>query len=313
MVADLTGATMRIALTGATGFVGRAVLDAAVAAGARVRALARRVPDGPPPHGVEFVRGDLADRTALAELTAGADAVIHVAGLTRTHDHAAFENVNVLGTQTLMEATRAAGARRFVFVSSLAARVPALSLYGASKARAEALVRASGLDWTVVRPPAVYGARDAEMFDLFKAAATFGVVPLPPRGRASLIHVDDLARLLLALAEANDAGELLEPDDGQVQGYAHDELARMIGRAVGREWVLAPHLPAAALRLAARADGLLRGDKAKLTPDRARYMSHPDWVVQPERRPPPTLWQPQLGAEDGLARTAEWYRAAGWL
>lgn len=314
MVADLTGEPMRrLALTGATGFVGRAALDAAVSAGMEVRALARRVPDEPPPSGVQFVRGDLADRTALAEVTTGVDAVIHIAGLTRTLDAAAFETVNVLGTQTVMEAARASGVRRFVFVSSLAAREPELSAYGASKARAETLVGASGLAWTIVRPPAVYGPRDTEMFELFRSAARCGIVPLPPRGRASLIHVDDLARLLLVLASADGASEVLEPDDGHPRGYAHAELAQMIGRAVGRDRVFAPHLPAAALRVAAKADRMLRRDKAKLTPDRARYMIHPDWVARPERRPPTDFWQPRISAEDGLARTAAWYRAEGWL
>lgn len=316
MVADLTGAAdsgeTRIALTGATGFVGRAVLQE-ISAGLEVTALARRVPDDAPAAGMRFVQGDLADRTALAALTERAYAVIHVAGLTRTLDPEAFEDVNVLGTQTLIEAARASGVRRFVFVSSLAAREPELSAYGASKRRAEVLVQASGLDWTIVRPPAVYGPRDGEMFELFQAAARFGVVPLPPPGRASLIHVDDLARLLLVLAGGGASGAVLEPDDGRPDGYSHAEMARMIGRSVGRPKVLAPHMPAPLLRLGARADTFLRRSKAKLTSDRAGYMAHPDWVARNDRRPPPELWRPAIAAEEGLAQTAAWYRTAGWL
>ena len=311
MVADLTAATL--AVTGATGFVGQAVLEAASRTGLSVRALARRVPDGPAPNGVDFVRGDLADRTALAALTRGADAVIHIAGLTRTLNNKAFETVNVLGTQTVMEATRAANIGRFVFVSSLAAREPLLSAYGASKARAEALVQASSLDWTIVRPPAVYGPRDAEMFELFRNAARFGVVPLPPGGHTSLIHVDDLARLLIACATNADARQLLEPDDGKPGGYSHVELAQLIGQAVGRRRVLAPQLPARVLRLAARVDRLVRKGNAKLTPDRARYMSHPDWVAHPDHLPLAEVWRPEIGAPDGMANTAAWYRSEGWL
>lgn len=312
MVADLTaGATL--AVTGATGFVGRAVLEAATRAGLRVQALARRVPADAPPAGVAFVRGDLADRTALAALTHGADAVIHVAGLTRTLDDRAFETVNVLGTQTVMEATRAAGIRRFVFVSSLAAREPQLSAYGASKARAEALVQASGLEWTIVRPPAVYGPRDAEMFELFQSAARFGVVPLPPGGRTSLIHVEDLARLLIACRGNAETRQLLEPDDGAPGGYSHPQLAQLIGEAVGRNRVLAPQLPAAALMLAAKVDRLVRRGNAKLTPDRARYMSHPDWAARPDCKPLAEVWEPEVSARDGLAQTAAWYRREGWL
>lgn len=313
MVAALTGAAeLRIALTGATGFVGQAVLDA-LPVGAQAKALARRGPVGKRAGGVEFIQGDLADRTALARLTADVGVIIHIAGLTRTLDLQAFEDVNVLGTQTVVEAARASGVRRFVLVSSLAAREPGLSAYGASKKRAETLVAASGLDWTIVRPPAVYGPRDGEMFELFRSAARFGVVPLPPAGRASMIHVSDLARLLLALACGGASDEVLEPDDGQPGGYEHREMAHMIGLAVGRSQVFAPHMPAAALRLGAKVDTLLRRGKAKLTPDRANYMAHPDWVVSADKRPLPGLWQPAIPAAEGLAQTAAWYRQAGWL
>jgi nucleoside-diphosphate-sugar epimerase len=131
---------------------------------------------------------------------AGTEAVIHVAGLVSTTDPDEFERANVLGTMNMIEAARA-GVPRFIFVSSLSAREPELSAYGASKARAEMLIKASGLDWTIIRPPAVYGPRDAEMFELFRAAK-WGVVPVPAGGRASMIHVEDLARLLLALIPA---------------------------------------------------------------------------------------------------------------
>lgn len=140
-----------LAITGATGFVGSAVLDEAVAQGHQVRALARR--DQAARSGVEWVQGDLADHSALAALVAGTDVVVHVAGLTNTPDPAQFEVANVTGTANVLAAMAGAGVKRLVFVSSLAAREPALSAYGASKAQAEALVTASALDWTIVRPP----------------------------------------------------------------------------------------------------------------------------------------------------------------
>lgn len=302
-----------LAITGATGFVGSAVLAAALAQGHRVRALARR--EQAPRDGVEWVRGDLGDADALAALVAGAEALIHVAGLTNTPDPVAFEAANVTGTANVIAAMKRAGIRRLVFVSSLAARQPGLSAYGASKARAEALVEASGLDWTTVRPPAVYGPRDIDMLDLFRAAK-WGVVPLPPGGATSIIHAEDLARLLLALAAGNAAAtkkQVYEPDDGREGGWSHRELAQAIGRAVGKRSVFAPHLPRGVLDLAAAADRLMRGDKAKLTPDRVGYMCHPNWVARFDRRPPPGLWQPRIAGEEGLKATAEWYKREGWL
>ncbi|GAA0769967.1 uncharacterized protein YbjT (DUF2867 family) [Erythromicrobium ramosum] len=302
-----------IAITGATGFVGSAVLDAALAEGHQVRALARR--DQTAREGVEWVRGDLGDAAALAALVEGADAVIHVAGLTNTPDPTAFEAANVTGTVNVIAAMKQAGARRLVFVSSLSARMPGLSAYGASKAKAEALVEASGLDWTTVRPPGVYGPRDVDYLEMFRTAK-WGFVPLPPGGASSIIHADDLARLLVALAAGNAAAtkkQTYEPDDGREGGWSHKELAAAIGRAVGKRSVFAPHLPRAVLEAAATADRLLRFDRAKLTADRVGYMAHPNWVSRFDRKPPPGLWQPRIGGEEGLKATAEWYRREGWL
>ncbi len=301
-----------LAITGVTGFVGSAVLDAALAQGHQVRALARR--DQAPRGSVEWVRGDLVDTAALAALVAGADAVIHVAGLTNTPDPTEFEGANVAGTANVLAAMTAAGCKRLVFVSSLSARKPELSAYGASKARAEALVEASGLDWTTVRPPGVYGPRDVDYLEMFRTAK-WGFVPLPPGGASSIIHVTDLADLLVALAEnaAPTRKQTYEPDDGREGGWSHKELAQAIGRAVGRRSVFAPHLPRAVLDAAAAADRIARGDRAKLTPDRVGYMSHPNWVSRFDRKPPPGIWQPRIGGEEGLRATAEWYKREGWL
>ncbi|HSF12166.1 MAG TPA: NAD(P)-dependent oxidoreductase [Erythrobacter sp.] len=302
-----------IAITGATGFVGSAVLNEALAQGHQVKALARR--EQAARAGVEWVSGDLGDTAALSALVAGADAVVHVAGLTNTPDPAEFEVANVTGTANVIAAMVQADVRRLVLVSSLAAREPKLSAYGASKARAETLVEASGLDWTMVRPPAVYGPRDIDMLDLFRAAK-WGVVPLPPGGATSIIHADDLARLLVTLAAGNAAPtkkRIYEPDDGREGGWSHKELAQAIGQAVGKRSVLAPHLPRTILDAAATADRLLRGDRAKLTPDRVGYMAHPNWVSRSDRKVPPGIWQPRIGGEEGLKATAEWYKREGWV
>ena len=299
-----------LALTGATGFVGQAVLERAHAAGVAVRALARR--EQPARPSVEWVRGDLDDKAALAALIAGTEAVIHVAGV--VNDAAEFERGNVIGTLNVIEASLSAGVQRFVHVSSLSAREPELSAYGASKARAEKLVRASGLDWTIVRPPGIYGPRDVDYFEMFRLAR-WGVMPVPPReGRASIIHVDDLARLLLALVPGSEevSHQVFEPDDGHRNGWSHYELARAIGWAMGRR-PLVLHLSRASLERAARADRLVRRGKARLTPDRVGYMTHPDWVVSPFAQVPDELWKPQIATREGLKATAKWYRDNKWL
>lgn len=299
---------MRIALTGGTGFVGEHVLRLALARGWQVTALARR--EQPPRRDVSWTMGSLEQPDALARLAEGADAVIHVAGVINARDRAGFAAGNIAGTQAMLAAAQAAGAKRFVHVSSLAAREPGLSDYGWSKAESEKAVAAAPLDWATVRPPAVYGPGDREMLELFRMAKR-GLVALPPGGRLSIIHAEDLARLLLTLAEGGD-GVIYEPDDGVGSGWSHGEFARALGEAVGRR-VRTLAMPAPLLRLASLFEGAMRGSGAKLTADRVRYFCHPDWVAAPQRHPPAALWHAQVATPTGLKATADWYRANGWL
>ncbi len=301
-----------LAMTGATGFVGRATLRQAVEAGWHVRALTRRAQEAR--DGVTWIAGALDRPDSLAEMATGADALLHIAGVVNVPTRAAFEAGNAVATANVVEAARGAGVLRFVHVSSLAAREPGLSHYGWSKARAETIVEASGLDWTIVRPPAVFGPGDTEMLDLFRMARR-GLMLIPPRGRMSAIYVDELARLLVALAAERHAGvgQIYEPDDGQPGGWSHRGFARAIGRAVGRDRVATLAVPAPALHAGGRLDMLVRRHRAKLTADRARYIAHPDWVATEGACPPPDLWRPAVDTADALAETVRWYRQEGWL
>lgn len=301
-------AALRIAVTGGTGFVGSRLIALLADAGHEVRALTRRPMEDEA--GLSWIPGSLEDQPALDRLVEGADALIHVAGIINA-DEAGFEAGNVQGTAAVTEAAKTQEVRRLVHVSSLAAREPQLSRYGASKARSEAVVRNSGLDYAIVRPPAVYGPGDRETLELFRMAAR-GLILLPPAGRLSLIHADDLARLLLALAVAENPPEVIEPDDGRPGGWTHRELARALGDALGKS-ALALSMPRAAVRLGALLDGLVRRDRAKLTRDRAAYFCHPDWVVNPALAPPRKLWAPAIDTDAGLRTTAEWYRSHQWL
>jgi nucleoside-diphosphate-sugar epimerase len=300
-----------LAITGATGFVGSRVLALAATP---FHALTRR--EKPQTH---WITGDLANSRALDQLCAGASAVIHIAGIVNAANRAAFDLGNVRGTANVIAAAQRAGVRRFIHVSSLSARAPALSDYGASKADADAEVMASGLDWTIVRPPGVYGPADREMLGVFKAARYgLSLAPASAEGRISLIHVDDLARALLALAAAQTCHqEILEIDDGQgdAGGYTHQAFAAQIGQAFGKR-VQTLTVPPALLNSAARAATLaarLRGTLPTLSQDRARYLAHPDWVARGGNARLKGLWAPQIPLEAGIADTIAGYRKKGWL
>ena len=298
-----------IAVTGGTGFVGEHLLRIAKEAGYSIRALTRTPRRGE--EGIEWIEGALDRPESLSRLVEGADAVIHVAGLI-SGSRAAFEAINAGGTAAMIEAARKGGVRRFIHVSTLAAREPKLSSYGWSKSESERIVAGSDLDWTIVRPPAVYGPGDRETLELFKMAKR-GLVALPPKGRFSVVHVEDLCRLLLALVDAPESiGATYEPDDHREGGWDHRHFARTLGRLFGKRAATFT-VPKLLLKGAARVDRLVRRDRAKLTPDRAGYFCHPDWVSRSERRPPAEIWRPEVRTPTGLRATAEWYQRAGWL
>ena len=300
---------MRIAITGGTGFVGGHLIDLALARGHAIHALTRRPQAAR--EGVVWIEGALDRPDSLAQLAEGAQAVIHVAGVING-DRAAFYQGNVIGTGNMLTAAAGAGVGRFAHVSSLAAREPRLSAYGWSKRESEAPVRGFAGDWTIIRSPAIYGPGDREMLEFFKVAR-LGFLPLPPAGRLSVIHARDLCRLLLdCLDRAESFGQTYEPDDGVPGGWSHGDFARAIGAALGRR-VLPLPLPKALLALAARGDALVRGARAKLTPDRVAYFCHPDWAAAPGAHPPAPLWHAEIETPAGLAETAAWYRAQGWL
>jgi uncharacterized protein YbjT (DUF2867 family) len=299
-----------IGITGATGFVGSTLIQIARDEGWHVRALTRR--PRAPENGLTWIQGALDQPKQLTLLAQGSDAIIHVAGVTNVPTREAFIQGNVEGTLNMVEAAKSAGVERFIHVSSLAAREPDLSNYGWSKHKAETIVAASGLDWTMVRPPGVYGPGDKDMLDMFKAARS-GWLPMPPTRRMSWIEVSDLSRCLLAIIPYADAtAQTYEIDDGAENGWTTESFAKAIGWAVDKR-VTSLTTPKPILKLGARLDRLFRGDKAKLTADRVSYMCHPDWTIDAAKRPPAALWTPQIPTRAGLKATALAYRAAGWM
>lgn len=301
---------MRLAVTGGTGFVGQRLLRLAVAAGHGINALARSAQ--PDMGGIIWVSGDLMAPAIPDDLCRGADVVIHVGGVINPRRSSDFFSANVDGTERVLQAAIQAGVRRFIHVSSLAAREPDLSRYGTSKAASEALFPKADLDWTIVRPPAVYGPADRETLELFRMAKR-GISLVPHHGSASYIHVDDLCAALLSLAIGSaGVGQTFEPDDGHPGGYTHPDFARRIGLAVGRDQIVVP-VPDIGLRIAAAlntAAAAFTQTPPKLSLDRARYFAHPDWV---SRGPEIPGWSPTIDAAIGLAATTRWYREAGWL
>lgn len=307
-----------VAITGASGFVGRRLVARLGEAGQDLRLLARS-PDrlGDTPH--EVVAGGLDDGAALDRLCAGADTVIHCAGAITALSRSGYEAVNVRGTAALAAAARRAGVRRFVLVSSLAAREPALSGYGASKLKGEeALKEAAGthLSWVVLRPPAVYGPGDRGTLPLIQQLARQRpLIPGNAEARISLIYVDDLAAALHTLAGGGPEGSVHELHDGTPDGYSWAGLMREAGLAKGPQarCLFLPRGLLATLAPLSVAAGRLRGRAPMLTSGKVRELYHGDWVCRNALLEDYTDWRPRIRFAEGFARTLDWYRKAGWM
>ena len=303
-----------LALTGATGFIGNALLSKLSDSGWRVRALYRPRKGRTPPSlpGVEWIMGDLNDTQALSALVTGTQAVIHCAGAVRGANRADFDSVNVDGALRIAQTVAQQGQMpRFLLISSLAARSPDLSHYAGSKWRAERAVKgvAVGLPWTIFRPPAVYGPGDREMLPLFRSIAK-GFAPLPAGAgrRLSLIYIEDLVTAVARWLETTAAdGQTLELDDGCIGGYDWDTILNTAGRVL-RDNRPVRHLPIpiplmksfAHVNLAA---ARIFGYAPMLTPGKVMEITHPDWVCNNYTFTQLTGWEPAFALEQGLART----------
>ncbi|MDX6748643.1 NAD-dependent epimerase/dehydratase family protein [Geminicoccaceae bacterium 1502E] len=308
-----------VALTGATGFIGRHAARELIGRGWRVRALLRRDDPELATLGVEAVPGDLGDADAIGRLVDGADWVMHGAGAVSAPSDADFMRVNMMGTRTVAEAAASLPRPpRFLLLSSLAARHPSLSPYARSKRRAELEVegRADALRPLVVRPPAVYGPGDRGTLPIMAQLARGLLVA--PRGethRFSLIYGPDLAVLLATLVEsAPERAAAIEPDDAAPEGYGWAQLAALASARLDRP-VRLVGLPRGALAAPAmllEAFGRWTGKPPMLSRGKLAELYHESWLV--DRATTQGLdWRPAIGFSEGLAQTLAWYKEAGWL
>ncbi|MGB3545115.1 NAD-dependent epimerase/dehydratase family protein, partial [Rubrivirga sp.] len=307
-------------VTGGTGFVGSHLVEELLSRGTSVRALVRSKPKWLSGLEVETIPGGLHDADALRRGLEGADLVVHVAGLTRARDQETLDWANVQGTRNVLEAARDAGAPRVVVTSSLEALgpnvledgqpVPAtetdplrpISMYGVSKARMEDVIRRdfSDLGVTVVRPPAVYGPREADLFEMVKGASRglFPVVGDATAPRLSMVYVEDLVRGMADLAASPDAkGETYFVGS---PGYAWSEVRAALEAALGRR-ALEVKVPAPlilAVGAIAERVGARFGALPPLTHDKAEAARH-TWICDSSKAREAVGYGLEVGLAEG--------------
>ena len=279
-----------IALTGATGFVGKVLVEHLLAAHPehQLRLLVRGPENRPLPDAwrckrVSVVSGSLDDGAALNVLLDGSDTVVHIAAAIAGNSLEDFELSNVVGTRRLLDAlSRQAPCSHLIQISSLAARQPELSWYSATKRAAEEQVCARWPAHSIVRPPAVYGPDDPALARFWKLLARGCLLRLgPSHARFSLLHVDDLVRLIGALVESGAHAAIIEPAGPQPdRGWSWPAVAEVAASVRGGPVRTLP-MPRTLLRavgMLGPVAGRVTGTMALLNPGKVRELQNVDWV-----------------------------------
>lgn len=327
--------TMRVLLTGATGFLGSHIAEQLVARGDTVRAFVRKSSkvDALKSLGAEIAYGVLEHGKGIEEALSDVDAVIHCAGVVKALEAQTYHEVNAGGTQHIVDAIRKTNTKlkRFVLISSLEAFGPSRdgghipvesepcnppTHYGRSKVAAErvALAIKDEVPVTILRPTGIYGPRDTEMYQFYQAAAK-GVMPLiaPRDGTFTVVYGPDCAAAALkALDVEHASGSIYFVSDGQIYTWAEGE--RIFRRIFGR--VVALQIPRPIVKLAAAGAELVQRirkqpgtfNRDKLGMLLAKHMNCSSEALQKDLG-----WKPTVFFEDGSRVTVDWYKKNGWL
>lgn len=330
-------------VTGGTGFIGSHLVEALLARGyTEVRCLIRSDPKWLAGLDIVPIRGDLSSIGALWEGLDGVDYVYHVAGVTRAPDEAAFYRGNVQATLNLMGAIRHASpaVRGVLVTSSLAAVGPCpsnvadeaaplqpVSRYGRSKAQMEQVlaepvqdgtVYLHALPVTIVRPPAVYGPRETDIFTFFQTVSR-GICPIVGSGAEpvlSLVHVRDLVRGMIDAAEA--AGGVAGGEAyfvGSEAIYAWNDVKAATTAALGRTalTIRVPKALVGVVGAVAEVVGKVTGTYPPLNREKAREIRETCTACSVAKAQRDLGYAQQIPLDEGIAETIAWYRAEGWL
>jgi NADH dehydrogenase len=276
-----------ILVTGGSGFIGWRVVSRLTDGGSSLRVLARGQRRADLPEGVEVARGDVVSGEGLPDVMAGVEKVVHLVAIIRESGGQTFEANIWRGTEKVVEAAKAAGVKKLVYVSAIGAQDNPKYPYLHAKWQAERAVKLSGLTYTILRPSIVFGEGDEFINALAGLVRYNPVVPVAGDGKARFqpIWVEDLVTCIVACLDVDaHAGQTLEI--GGPEQLTYDELLDIVKEALGRSRIKA-HVPLAVMR------------------PLAQVM---EWVLP---KPPVTREQLKMLALDNIAETDSVMRQFG--
>jgi dihydroflavonol-4-reductase len=324
-----------VLVTGGTGFVGSHLVELLVSRGHEVTCLVRdpgniRWLKGQQVH---LVEGDCRDRKSLASAVRNAETVYHVAGLTKAVRRQDYYAVNHIGTRNLLDvcAHNSNNLKKFVFVSSLASAGPAqvnrpvnatdtphpVSDYGRSKlfAEEEVLKFKDRFPTVIIRPSAVYGPRDTDVFELFRWAAKGYILDMSGSERyLNWCYVNDLAEALLLAGERSvTSGSIYFVAEDRIHSMTGFQKALQESGGVTARVIKVPIWASYLIGLASEAVGRLSGRATIINPQKVREAVQQYWTCDLDTIRADLGFRAAMPLEKGLAVTWKWYRENGWI
>lgn len=321
---------MRALVTGASGFIGSHLAEELLKRGFNLRCLVRNKSALRWLEGIEaeLCGGDCSDLGSLREAVKDMDYVFHVAGVTKTNRKEDFYSVNTRGTENLARAVLEVNPsiKKFVFLSSLSAAGPAInnialdemmptrpvSHYGRSKLLAEmALLELKDkFPIVILRPPAVYGPKDRDMFLFFKLLKK-GFFPYWGESVYSILYVDDLVSGIIKAAESPEAaGKIFFLSEEK--SYTNLEIAALISGIYGKKAVKLP-VPRSIMPVLAGLGSISGWFPGIINRDKISELRHRNWTCDPGRAKRELGFTPKIKLKEGIKWTADWYRIHQWL
>jgi dihydroflavonol-4-reductase len=332
---------MRILVTGASGFIGSGLVQKLSELGHEVSALMRPAASTEYLRGVKFTRitGDLRDLTSLTRACQSVDAVVHLAGLTSAKNREEYFRFNAEGTKNIAQAAaQAKTVSKFIYISTQAAGGPAFGLspkteiepdhpisqYGESKLRGELYLEElkGQLPYVVLRPTAVYGPRDKNIFLFFKMIQKQWMPKLPtktPTGHKyyNFVHVDDLIDSILVALQAPDScfqsGERYYINDGQI--YTFERVMAIIAQELKSNpiKIKVPHLLLTTLAAGGTFLGRVLQKNLPMNQDKLNELLADYWICSSQKAQDQLRFKPKYTLETGVPQTVAWYKVNGWL